>query len=187
MMATQSNNSYHRLFSALLHRQREPEHSSFISDKRLREALTTGPGFCEEETRQIWRSPVVRANYQRIKDDILEAIEALFTQHAFNLTLTTQTAFSSSDARQYSSDDGSFTLDIFRLNNGDWLISLNLSDALLDILQNYPQIHLQLIDDQGHEWLCQQFANLSRLTTRWQHEMDPNEQLRTAVLYLNIL
>ena len=124
---------------------------------------------------------------------MIEAENASFTYQSApspalqDVTLTVQPACEPAEMHPSDAGDNSFYLEIYRLQDDSWLISLNLSDPLREILQDYPRIHLQLLDEEGQEWLCQRFDNQSRFNARWQGDTDPNERLCQVSLSLNLV
>lgn len=184
----QNPNSMKRLFADVLDSQLEPEFTPDISTDRLRESLTTGPALSAEERRSLWRSPLIRDEYLRIRRQLNAEIRSRVQERGLDLRIVGRAAADDTDELRYDSADGSFQITLMRQPEEDmpWLLLVTLSKAIRETL--YPLTQIRLVDSGGLEWVRGRPDTRGELSFGWYDlENLPDQRLREHSLILEIL
>ena len=169
----------HNVLADILNQQDIPDSDADIDPERIREALTTGPGFDETEARILWASPLVRAEYREIRDEIQAGIRERCQARGLTLRLEPMRAAFAADRRhRLPAPDGSFQVDLLHTGDPDapWIIQLHLNDRLRELLGDWHRLHLRLLDSGGHEWLCQPYDGETVLLQDWKAPQDAPDE-----------
>jgi hypothetical protein len=171
------------LLAAILNSQSEPEDAVAFTDERLREALTTGPGFTTEEKKLLWSSPDARDHFLTIREQVrLDLSEAV--RKAGLGTSEMRLAASGSASEQEISGAG-FIVSIFRDEafGDEWSISVELSQEYLSLLAAGTTVSLQ--DTGGMVWARGKPDVHSRIGAQWTALDTPMQRLARFSLRLD--
>jgi len=185
----------YNVLADLLSRQPVRDTDPAIAPARLRQALTTGPALDEGEARLLWASRTARDGYRVIREEIQRELAGRCRRQGLTLSLEhpVGAAFAPDQTHHLHADDDSFQVDLIHLGDADfpWIVQLHLGDALGDILGDWHQLQLRLLDSEDHEWLCQRYDGERVLVQDWVMPGDrpdegPDRRMRRVGLSLII-
>ncbi len=144
-------NGMAKLLSGILEDQIESGQYGVITEKRLREALTTGPVLNDKEQSLLLLSPVVRADYQRVSDEIKFEVTSRLQRDRVDLELLPLAA--ATDEDKIVMHGNGFDVTLYRQEDLGipWVILVQVGTSYTKILN--PMTVLQLVDSGGLEWL----------------------------------
>lgn len=174
-----------RLLSGILDQQIESGVHSVISEDRLREAITSGPDFTDEEQRLFLVSSMAREDRRRAKRAVLdETLEKLKLQRVEMELLPL--AASTVDDTVVLKGSG-FSVTLYRRDEigVPWIILVQLDRDFRQAIN--PLTVLRLVDSGGLEWLRGRADNNGELTGAWNDpETDLLERVRRFSLTLEL-
>ena len=158
-------NGMARLLSELLDSQLESGQYGVITEKRLREALTTGPPLNEQEQSLLLLSPVVREDFRRIRQEIRTKLSKKLEMNNVETEIMPLAAASNED--KVVMKGKGFTVTLYRQEGLEvpWIILVQLGDAYMRALN--PMSILRLIDSGGLEWLRGRPDECGEITATW--------------------
>lgn len=139
------------LLAEMLNSQVETGKFGVIEVSRLKEALTTGPDFTENEKSILLISPVARDDYLRLRKEISQQIlNDLETSDISNELLPLAAA---TDEDTIVMEGNGFDVILYKKEDLGipWLILVQLHQSFLDKLN--PMTVIRLVDSGGLEWL----------------------------------
>ena len=123
-----------------------------LSDARIEQALTTGPGFSELESRLLWRSPLARDTLfhirERLRQDVLDRWQAAAIEPVARLKAAADGA---DDVIRLEGEGFTLTIIPEADETMPWILSLKIDTAFR---QGMPAgLRFQLVDSGGKVWL----------------------------------
>jgi hypothetical protein len=157
-----------RLTAAILSRQIETGEFEVLSEKRLREAMTTGPEFTNKERALLMLSPVTRDDWKRIRLEVLDEIFDRCEELNLEQELVPLAASGRSDESQINLSGSGFSLTLFRQDNPEtpWVILVQLDAKYQNVI--YPMTELRLVDSGGLEWMRGRPDSEGEMTGVWE-------------------
>lgn len=173
------------VLAAALENQTDPP-PGFITEERMREALTKGPSFTREERRLLWLSPDVREIYFEVRDMMdREQQDALYLA-GYGRPLSLRAASGMSDVETI--EGKGYVLTIFHDRIGDqeeWSLSLQLDEDFRSRLK--PGTMVRFYDSGGVTWVKGLPDEVGQIGGLWPyiHET-PMNRAANYQLYLGI-
>ncbi|MCY1294507.1 hypothetical protein D9M70_438050 [compost metagenome] len=123
-----------------------------VTHERIRQALTTGPGFTEDERRLLWFSPDVRETYFDVRGRLDREIQDQLHLAGYGEELRMRAASGSGDVHTIIGKGYALTVFHDHIGGADeWSLSLQLDDAFKSRL--FPLTAIRLFDSGGLTWL----------------------------------
>lgn len=168
---TQVDRGMEALLAAILDMQHHEVTSATMTQERIVEALTQGPGFTGEERRLLWLSPDARNTYLAIKKQLVRTLESELRESGIEMEIAALAAGAGDgDVLIVEGKDWSVVL---QRDEGDWTISLRLGSAFRARVP--PMAVVRLVDDGGLEWLSGRLDEHGEINTVWTHpDMSPH-------------
>lgn len=177
-----------RLLLDLLNAQTEDAGSKPLSLARLHAALTDGPPLTKAEQGVLYRSPLSRDDYLRLKRKRNAELQTRWRQQGLRLRLVAKAAADpDSDRLHYQNAAAGFQVTLFRQDDADmpWMVLLQLDPMVRDTL--YPASAVVLSDSGGLEWARGRPDARGELSFGWHHpDTDPRQRLRAYTLTLGL-
>lgn len=142
--------------------------SGFITEQRIREALTTGPAFTKEERSLLWLSPDVREIYFEVREMLSREHQDELYVAGYGRPLSLRAASGAGDVETIQGKG--YALTIFHDRIGDqeeWSLSLQLDDDFRSRLR--PGTAVRLYDSGGLTWVKGFPDEVGQIGTLWQH------------------
>jgi len=171
------------LIAAVLASQSEPEGAEAMTDDRIREALTGGPRFTNEEKRLLWTSPDTRDQFLAIRRQVrLDLSEAV--ARAGLGTSEMRLAASGSSSEEEIIGNG-FVVMLFRDEEfaEQYSVSVELAEDYLKLLPAETPVALE--DTGGLVWARGVPDAYRRIGAIWTHDEAPKARLSRYKLRLN--
>lgn len=171
------------LIAAVLASQAEPEDAIELTDERIREALTGGPRFTNEEKLLLWTSPDARDHFLTIRRQVRLDLSQAVTRSGLG-TSETRLAASGASSQEEIAGNG-FIVSLFRDEEfaEEWSISVELTDDYLTLLPAGTPVTLQ--DTGGMIWARGVPDDHNRLGAVWTAEESPFDRLGRHTLRLD--
>lgn len=171
------------LLAAILDGQVERVPAGVIEERRIVEALTTGPGFRPDERRQLWLSPAARNTYFSVKERLRRELEERLSAAHVELRVVPLVAHGGAQALTVDGKDFTVVMQDYTQEAGEWVISLRLKSRLRE--QLYPMTVGRLVDSEGLEWLSGRPGSRGEINSTWRHErISPRDRLKYALEFV---
>lgn len=139
-----------KALAAVLSRQPLPDDGAFVDPDRIRQALTVGPDFSDEELRILWGSQDARSILQTERASVDREIRDTLESAGYGKVLRLKAAGGAGDIEPIRGEG--FVLSIFHDEDPEeWSLSLRLEPQLRQLLPPFATI--KLIDEGGLTWL----------------------------------
>ena len=148
----------------------------------LRQALTTGPPLIDREQRLLLLSPVARADYKQIRNEIVSETHERLDRHGVEMNLIPLAAADESDKVVLKSSGFRVTLYRQEKFGVPWVILVQLGPAYLQAIN--PMTSLRLADTGGLEWLRGRPDTNGELTGAWN---DPETDLLKRIRRFSLM
>lgn len=160
-----NTNAMARLLTELLDPQVESGEYGEIGDDRLRKAMTIGPALTKQEQSLLLLSPVARADYSRVCNEIVAETRDRITRHGVKMNLLPLAAADQDDKVVFKSTG--FTVTLYRRDDLGipWIILVQLGSSYRQAIN--PMTTVRLADTGGLEWLRGKPDANGELTGAW--------------------
>lgn len=139
-----------KALAAVLARQPLADGGRFIAPDRVRQALTVGPDFTDEELRVLWSSQDARSILQTVKASVDRETRDSLETAGYGRVLRLRAASGAGEIEPIRGDG--FVLSIFHDEDPEeWSLSLRLEPQLRKLLPPFATI--KLLDEGGLTWL----------------------------------
>lgn len=172
------------LLLELLNQQVDTGEGLGLSEARIEQALTVGPGFSTTESRLLWRAPLARDSVQRVRERLRQDVLARW--RASGIEPVADVMAAADDAQDVIRVRGrGFALTIFPEADETmpWILSLQV-DA--ELRSNMPVgLRFRLTDSGGMVWLTGRPNSRGEINDGWfDTTTSPRDRLLTHHLRL---
>lgn len=139
-----------KALAAVLARQALPDDRTFVAPDRVRQALTLGPDFTDEELRILWSSQDARAILQAVRASVDRETRDSLETAGYGGVLRLRAASGAGEIEPIRGEG--FVLSIFHDEDPEeWSLALRLEPELRKLLPRLATI--KLVDEGGLTWL----------------------------------
>jgi len=150
--------------------------TSDLDEARIEQALTSGPGFSEAESRELWRSPFTRSTLMEVKERLCRELRHRW-QEEDRVPFAELRAAAAGDGVVTVQGKG-FTLTIFPQDDtmAPWILSLEVDAEHCRELG--AGLRFQLIDSGGMVWLTGRPNSRGEINDEWyDRSISPQDRL----------
>lgn len=172
------------LLLELLNQQVDTGEGIGLSEARIEQALTVGPGFSEQESRLLWRAPIARDNVLRVRERLRQDVLARWRASGFEPVADVKAAADGAEDVIKVRGQG-FALTIFPEADETmpWILSLQIDAELQSSMP--AGLRFQLVDSGGMVWLKGRPNSRGEINDGWfDTTTSPQDRLRTHHLRL---
>lgn len=154
------------LLLSLLNQQIDSGKGIGLSEERIEQALTVGPGFSNSESRLLWHEPFARDSLRRVRDRLRQETVACWKAAGIDPIAEFKAAADGADEVIRIRGQG-FSLTIFpdADQTMPWILSLQIDT---DLRSDMPAgLRFQLMDSGGMVWLTGRPNSRGEINEGW--------------------